>query len=417
MRDITDLEIKSLWRQNVGLPTMLYIHSPYCVKNCHWCVSRGRLKDEYFEKYFNEFLPAQFDNFKEIIDLQNIKCIYFGGGTPSYYSDLHNLKPIFEKIRYIKNVEKVIELHAGIPITDETIDTLIAEGFNTVILCIQSFNKELTLKYGRLWTDENDLFYIIKRFHDVGIRVGTDIIHYPLYGIEIFRKDLKTLMQYKPDEISIAALYQARWDRENPESRHLNISLFLKTLKDEIPSDLYFSEHPLTEENFKINRVTRFISYDFQNSFYGQRFYSFIHLMDEGETPDGDTSCIGLGSYNNIDKDTYSHIGRKYTYCERWDGNQVKYTMLKELTFFDKIRAYVDWLEKNTEGSVPFGTEIRFINFCNDMTLMSNVEDKMCQIAISSPVSSSYGSHISQLINDKGIDNILKDYINEKNIQ
>lgn len=107
-------------------------------------------------------------------------------------------------MRNVHCVEKTIELHFGLPITDKTIEVLAKEKFNTALICIQTFNKDILKEENRIFAADNNLDEIIGKLHQNNINVGIDLIILKGHSDQIVH-DVEQLMllKNKPDEIAI----------------------------------------------------------------------------------------------------------------------------------------------------------------------------------------------------------------------
>lgn len=92
----------------------LYIHIPFCQRKCNYCsftsFPMGGLKD--FGLRITDYLDAlekEIDFYKEQLGDQEIKSIYFGGGTPTLIG-AEGIIHIVEKIKQTWNIESLSEL-------------------------------------------------------------------------------------------------------------------------------------------------------------------------------------------------------------------------------------------------------------------------------------------------------------------
>lgn len=358
MKEVDFKYIEDIWSKN-QYPLGIYIHSPYCRSLCSYCAYMGNLVDKDFDRYFNEVLPESIKRYKPIIDANKVRSIYFGGGTPNYNSDMKNLVPALELLKDVKCVEKTIELHMGIPITDETLDIVKKYGFNTVILCQQTFNKDLLKKYNRVYTDSNDMTKIVKELHDAGIRCGSDFLYFEKEPIEDLIKDMEIAISTDVDEITIAPIYQ---DKDEKSKNNI-----LK-IYDIMSKTGYYAEGPkeLLERVWKESKTLRWTKKNLLPLLTEKdKFFSFIRGLDDAPPfyPTY-TSVLGIGSFNNKIKKTYSNVNCQYYYCENFDGESTRYYLIKEKSFYDKMRDIIDWAEANSVEPPPSGVSFKFQNSC-----------------------------------------------------
>lgn len=303
--ELTNETIRQLWKGNKK-PIQLYIHSAFCLSKCNYC---AYLVNQYnkadFDKYFIETLPNEIVKNIDLIKEQPIESIYYGGGTPNIKQDLINLEPTFKVLHDIKCQEKVIELHYGLPITDETIQILKRENFNTVIICIQTFDEKKIKEELRINSKKNDLNQLVAKFRAAEINVGIDLIAFP-DDPERTIKDLEIIsqMENKPDVLNISPLYQ---DRNN---MWLTYGICL------LQNGGY-----LVADNFRsISETLLAKTYHFvlkeRKDDYLKSFYLFIHHFAsfEDAPESSEYPTLGIGSNLFLSKTVFSKIGNKTYY-------------------------------------------------------------------------------------------------------
>ncbi|MCD6112338.1 MAG: radical SAM family heme chaperone HemW [Bacteroidales bacterium] len=131
----------------------IYIHIPFCRSKCIYCnfYSIAVKNQNVLERYKNDFLNALYKEIqlrKNYLDNENIKTIYFGGGTPSILS-AKEIESIIIKIKKYHQVDDDAEITL-----EANPDTLSYEklkaykniGINRLSIGIQSFNDK-DLKY------------------------------------------------------------------------------------------------------------------------------------------------------------------------------------------------------------------------------------------------------------------------------
>ena len=121
----------------------LYIHIPFCRRTCHYCnfhfSTSLRLKSELIESLCREITLR-----KDYLPVNELRSIYFGGGTPSVL-DEKDLELIFSTIsRYYTwpgQAEITMEANPE-DLTPEKLQTIRKFPFNRLSIGIQSFHRE-----------------------------------------------------------------------------------------------------------------------------------------------------------------------------------------------------------------------------------------------------------------------------------
>ena len=345
MREISFEEVKELW-DRCTTPVMVYIHSPFCEQRCSYCVYRGMpgVPKDIEERYFSEYLPHQIEKYYPVLDTLSIRSFYFGGGTPNHRGDIEHLRPVVEALRpYTEDIEEMaIELHMGYEVTYEQLKTLKDWGFTTIILCAQTFNTEVLKTKNRLCQFEGDSYWqhidkVSGWCKELGIQTGMDLMYFPKdpSGLETLKSDLKIITEKfsnPPDEVTVAPFYEDRNEDNFAQ-------IYAESVEGLAP---LYSPHLNMEKN-KSCKVIRF----FQGEKY--RFmYSFIPFLEDGTSISWGVSTLGIGSYNNLDKWTFSNINQTYTLVEECTSieEEPKYVLTKEISFWDKCRNIIDFMEE-----------------------------------------------------------------------
>ena len=387
MREISFETVKKLWGE-CRTPTMLYIHSPFCEQQCSYCVYRGRRpeKEEVFHQYYYDYLPRQIERNLPILgSLPSVPEVYFGGGTANFRGQLFHLEPVIDLIRpFTQKAEEVtIELHMGYPVTRDQINWLKKQGFTTVILCVQNLLTKVLKRKHRLCLLSQDDYVsqlrdVIEWCHEEELFVGVDLMFFPAdeEGISELHQSVSLLEDFTdpPDELSIATEYAER----NP----LEMLMVFEGLKESHPflEKKMELEYPL--QNSLQIRVVRWFAPNRK-----ERMYGFIPFLDD-EEQFACSSVLGIGSYQNSDKDTYSVINGVYTIAEKCSDLQKEpsYLLLREVSFWDRCRNTIDFLEKEVfQGINPPRNAL--LSFCNNprhVPCRENTRDSTIQYEIRS---------------------------------
>ena len=123
------------------------MHVPFCAKRCVYCDFYSNTNMEYKEAYISALL-CEMELKRDYLQGENIKTIYFGGGTPSRLQS-NDFEKLFDGIHRIfsvsDNPEITIEANPD-DLSDSYVSSLKALPFNRVSIGIQSFvDSELRL--------------------------------------------------------------------------------------------------------------------------------------------------------------------------------------------------------------------------------------------------------------------------------
>lgn len=350
MKEISFDDVKALWNR-CTTPVMIYVHSPFCESQCTYCVYRGTpgVPRTIESSYYNDYLPNQIRKYYPILDTLDVHSIYFGGGTSNHRGNIEQLRPAFEALKpYIdRGLKEVsIELHMGYEVTEEQIDTLREWGVTTVVLCVQTFNTDLLREKHRYNRFSMDAYWkhvdeVSGLCHKHGLYVGMDLLAF-FEDFDTLRQDLSTiiyLFENPPDEVSVAPIYQNRTARNYP-SAYTEIVSSLRPL--------YTPELSIGDNSsVKVIRSFR-VPGDISH-------YTFRNFMDDETSAVWNTSCLGIGSYRNPDKWTFSTINNSYTITEQCMdlSEEPRYYLNRGVSFWDKCRNIIDALERECNYCDP----------------------------------------------------------------
>lgn len=176
----------------------IYINIPFCNKKCYFCHYSDNIKFLYKkveDNYFN-ILTNQLEYVLQNIKNNNLKSIYFGGGTPSLLNNeqITIIENLFEHYNIIAE-ETSIELYPTICNFDYSNNKF----FNRYSIGVQSFNKNLLKKYNRKIYNFDIINEIINNIKNNNIN---NIINIDLIFDEfILEEDIFNVLKLCPDSI------------------------------------------------------------------------------------------------------------------------------------------------------------------------------------------------------------------------
>lgn len=373
MRELKLEEVKDLWKQATG-HDQLYVHFPFCTTNCKYCVYRGRVEKDknLIKEYTGNVLPSRIEHFRDVIESDNWNTLYLGGGTVNCNGDLSSIIPAMETLSSMKSSfsEKVIELHTGFKITDEDLNLLEDYGFTTVILGIQTFSKEELIRQNRVssYTTKEEVESLIRRLHERNMNVAVDLIGFD--NLEQTKEDADFLFTLSdtPDEVTIAFLYQ---DKDN---RVDEITQWCRRLKAQYENFYEFHDNDLITPECISSFNTFRIFKPYRNNI-SVPFFSFIPYLNDSENF-GNECVLGIGSYRNPDKHTYSVINGYIEYVEDCKdlNDPPHYYLLRDTSFWTKCRRVIDWMEEKYERCNP--SRNFMLRFTNNPEVEGHGEDE-----------------------------------------
>lgn len=128
----------------------IYIHIPFCYSRCSYCDFYKTTNQQYKGEFINALCKEIASTASSLVD-EDIKTIYFGGGTPSTLLPAE-LEEILNTIFKIVSKDTVEELTVEVnpdDITEDYIRSLVKLGVNRLSMGVQSFNESHLRKMNR----------------------------------------------------------------------------------------------------------------------------------------------------------------------------------------------------------------------------------------------------------------------------
>ncbi len=234
----------------------LYIHIPFCRKKCSYCdfFSVTDRKGSY-QRVLDEII-LQIENFLAISSFPHIETIFIGGGTPGSLplSLLDSFLSKLTKIITDKGGEFTIEVNPE-DVTKNLLEILERRGVNRLSMGVQSLNEKLLTVLGRNTGSKRtrEALDCIQKYWK-GQKNFDIITCVPGQQKKDTLHDLKTIMKYHPDHIS---LYTLTFEKGTPLFEHLHNGRMTKL------SELFETE--LYEESLEFLESSGYYRYEISN--------------------------------------------------------------------------------------------------------------------------------------------------------
>ena len=191
------------------VPLSLYIHLPWCEKQCPYCdFNINTNKSEGDEDKLLNALYQDLRGSDQYIQNRKFSSVYFGGGTPSLVS-AKMIKKILAKFQDMSLLQEGCEISFELnpkEVTHAYIEEIIEAGVNRISIGIQSFDQNMldTLERNHSADESYQAIKIASGFEEINISI--DLI-YGIMGqsVESLKKDIQIFCESK---ISHLSLYQ-----------------------------------------------------------------------------------------------------------------------------------------------------------------------------------------------------------------
>jgi oxygen-independent coproporphyrinogen III oxidase len=186
----------------------IYIHIPFCKQACHYCDFHFSTNQE-LRIDLVEAISKEISLQKDYLSGEEIRTIYFGGGTPSLL-DSEELRSILETIHSTHHVidspEVTLEANPD-DLTLPKLQALSRIGINRLSIGIQSFHSEFLTFLNRVH-DADSAMHCFHHAREAGFKnISVDLIYaIPGESLTQWREDIHRIIALQPDHVSCYAL-------------------------------------------------------------------------------------------------------------------------------------------------------------------------------------------------------------------
>lgn len=195
--------IENSWRN------VLYVHTPFCVQKCFYCVYSSKVPAGPEEKtaFYHRVLPRQIEQYRPTLEGMVFDQVYFGGGTPTI-ADAADLEKIYRQLPGFKEIPFKASEASPYTVTEEHLELFHNWGFTYVSLGVQTLDNGILDAQNRLKVSREKLESVCRRLDHLGIVSNIDLIFYLATGelpdIEYSRRDLDEMMSaVRPASITL----------------------------------------------------------------------------------------------------------------------------------------------------------------------------------------------------------------------
>lgn len=157
-----------------------YIHIPFCVSNCAYCVYPSTtIKSENELQNYHNFLINQMEKFAPIFKGVKFKTLYFGGGSPNIFS-AEQMDKLFSKLfslyEFEEYAEKAIEFNPR-NTNIEKLKVIEKFEFNKFSIGVQSLSKRVLEINNRAYQTTKMIKDIVDMFNNLNLNyINIDLV-------------------------------------------------------------------------------------------------------------------------------------------------------------------------------------------------------------------------------------------------
>lgn len=188
----------------------VYIHIPYCLQRCHYCdFATFEWKSILPPEEYTHSLIREIVNRQHLFPKNDLKSIYFGGGTPSLIPSEHIVAVLRElanagfKIR--PETEVTIEINPA-TVNAKKLSSYLDAGINRFSVGAQTFNDDLLKLCGREHSSK-DTIETLTLLNEKELNYSFDLLFaLPGQSLEMLNIDLDLVDRFKPPHLSTYCL-------------------------------------------------------------------------------------------------------------------------------------------------------------------------------------------------------------------
>ena len=189
-----------------AIPLSLYVHIPWCVQKCPYCdfnshQAKSTLDEELYVQQLLRDLADQVD----FIQGRELTSIFFGGGTPSLFSDKsigYFLDQASQRVSFSSNIEITLEANPGTADANY-FSGYRASGVNRLSIGVQSLDDKKLKALGRIHSSKEAIAAVDMARKAGFENMNLDMMHgLPDQTLNEAIEDLTGLIGLDPEHIS-----------------------------------------------------------------------------------------------------------------------------------------------------------------------------------------------------------------------
>lgn len=187
-------------------PLSLYVHYPWCIQKCPYCdFNSHNVKDSDNEKAYVDAMLTQLEQTLPLIWGRPIRSIFFGGGTPSLFSEKEFSRFMSHAralLGFSGEIEVTLEANPG-TVDYEKFSMFFNNGVNRLSMGIQSFDNEKLKALGRIHSSA-EAKRAIEAAKSAGFKnFNLDLMFaLPIQTLEQAIADVEQALEFEPPHLS-----------------------------------------------------------------------------------------------------------------------------------------------------------------------------------------------------------------------
>jgi oxygen-independent coproporphyrinogen-3 oxidase len=194
-----------------SIPAFLYIHFPFCAKQCYYCICNSIINhDRNIMRNYMDYIAREIELFhkffKRCPSTPQFKMAHLGGGSPTLIGE-EEFNIFIDKIRSLINIKELEDFAIEIDprtTTKEKLKFYSEKGINRISFGIQDFDPSVQKAINRIQPPEMVHSLLTPEIKELFKSVNFDLLYgLPLQTRDSFRRTIETAMEFLPDRITL----------------------------------------------------------------------------------------------------------------------------------------------------------------------------------------------------------------------
>ena len=209
--------------RNKNEPILFYVHTPFCEQLCYFCLCSKEITKDYkhVKNYLYNYLFKEIDLLFKFLEEKkinlNVKEIYFGGGSPTYYKP-EDFKALVDKMKSKFDFSNVGDFTVEIDprrVDEEKLLYYNKCGVNRLSFGVQEFDLEVQKRINRVQPAELFQSVLTKKVREKFNTFNFDLlVGLPGQTNESMEKTMDKVIDLKPPQIQPMLLAYKPWVRK-----------------------------------------------------------------------------------------------------------------------------------------------------------------------------------------------------------
>ena len=242
--------------KNKEEPIIFYVHTPFCEQLCYFCLCSKFITQnydnakEYLYKYLFKEIDILFYFLEEKKIKLNVKEIFFGGGSPTFYNR-DDFKNLVDKLKGLFDFSKVGDFTVETDPRRVDEDRLLFNhkcGVNRLSFGLQDFDPKVQKRINRVQPPELFKKLLTKKVRDAYKTINFDLlVGLPGQTNESMTRTLDQIIELRPTQVQLGLMaykpwvgkHQIKMVKEGPLPDFLDRKELFKIINTKLPKAGY----------------------------------------------------------------------------------------------------------------------------------------------------------------------------------